>query len=162
MTTQAFYAIQKAAGIARTGTFDAATQRALDARVVPTPRSTTGYVAEVDKGHQLVMLVSNGRLVKAFNTSTGNGKRYRSGNGYDVAITPEGSFKIYNQINGLRISELGELWRPKYFTGGYALHGSPSIPPYPASHGCVRLSNAAINWMWDTNALPMGTPVLVY
>jgi len=26
-----------------------------------------------------------------------------------------------------------------YFTGGYAIHGTPSVPPYPASHGCVRI-----------------------
>ena len=162
ITTQAIYALQKSARIARTGVFDAATQRALDAEVRPVARSTAGYVAEVDKTRQIVMLVSNGRVLKVFNTSTGNGARYRSGSGYATAITPEGSFRIYNQINGLRISELGELWRPKYFTGGYAFHGSPSIPPYPASHGCVRLSNAAINWIWDTNAMPMGTSVLVY
>ena len=162
VTTQALYAIQKSARIARTGQFDSATQRALDAGVVPLPRSTSGYVAEVDKTRQIVMLVSNGRVLRVFNTSTGNGARYRSGDGWAVAHTPEGQFKIYNQINGLRVSELGELWRPKYFTGGYAMHGSPSIPPYPASHGCVRLSNAAINWIWDTGSLPMGTAVHVY
>jgi lipoprotein-anchoring transpeptidase ErfK/SrfK len=161
-TTQALYALQKAAGIARTGAFDGATQRALDAGVQPTPASTSGYWVEVDKTHQLVMLVSNGRVLQTFNTSTGNEKRYRSGRGWAIAHTPEGQFRIYNQINALRISELGALWRPKYFTGGYALHGSPSIPPSPASHGCVRLSNAAINWMWDTNAVPLGTSVYVY
>ena len=163
LTTQALYALQKAAGIPRTGQFDGATQRALDAQVVPTPRSTAGYTAEVDKSRQLLMIVSNGRVIRTFNTSTGSGARYRtSSGGYEIAHTPEGSFKIYSQINALRVSDLGELWRPKYFTGGYAIHGSPSIPPYPASHGCVRLSNAAINWIWDTNALPLNTPVLVY
>ena len=161
-TTQALYALQKAAGIARTGQFDGATARALDAQVLPTARSTEGYVFEVNKSTQLLMMVSNGRVVRVFNTSTGNGKPYNDDGRRAIAVTPEGSFKIYNQINGLRISSLGELWRPKYFTGGYAIHGSPSIPPYPASHGCVRLSNAAINWLWDTNSLPMGTPVLVY
>ncbi|MDP9441149.1 MAG: L,D-transpeptidase family protein [Actinomycetota bacterium] len=162
LTTQALYALQKAAGIPRTGQFDAATARALDQGVVPTPRSTSGYVAEIDKGRQLLMLVSNGRIVRVFNTSTGNGARYRSGSGTAIAHTPEGSFSVERQINGLRISELGQLFRPKYFTGGYAIHGSPSIPPYPASHGCVRVSNAAINFLWDTGALPLGTPVFVY
>ena len=162
LTTQALYALQKAAGIPRTGQFDAATARALDERVLPTPRSTTGYVAEIDKTRQLLMLVSNGRIVRVFNTSTGNGARYRSGSGTAIAHTPEGAFSVERQINGLRISELGQLFRPKYFTGGYAIHGSPSIPPYPASHGCVRVSNAAINFLWDTGALPLGTPVFVY
>jgi peptidoglycan hydrolase-like protein with peptidoglycan-binding domain len=162
LTTQALYALQKSAGIPRTGNFDAATSRALDAGVLPTPRSTSGYVAEVDKTRQVLMLVSNGRIVRVFNVSTGNGARYRSGSGYATAITPEGSFRVERQINGTRISELGELYRPKYFTGGYAIHGSPSIPPYPASHGCVRVSNGAINFLWDSGSLPLGTPVLVY
>jgi lipoprotein-anchoring transpeptidase ErfK/SrfK len=29
------------------------------------------------------------------------------------------------------------MWRPNYFYGGYALHGSTSVPTYAASHGCV-------------------------
>ena len=162
LTTQALYALQKSAGIARTGSFDAATQRALDQGVLPTPRSTVGYVAEINKTRQVLMLVSNGRVVRVFNTSTGNGARYRSGSGYATAITPEGNFSVQRQINGTRISDLGELFRPKYFTGGYAIHGSPSIPPHPASHGCVRVSNGAINFLWDSGSLPLGTPVLVY
>ena len=162
LTTQALYALQKSAGIPRTGNFDAATQRALDNGVLPTPRSTTGYVAEIDKRRQVLMLVSNGRVVRVINVSTGNGARYRSGSGWATAITPEGNFRVERQINGLRISDLGELFRPKYFTGGYAIHGSPSIPPYPASHGCVRVSNGAINFLWDSGSLPLGTPVLVY
>ncbi|MBW3615476.1 MAG: L,D-transpeptidase family protein, partial [Actinobacteria bacterium] len=160
-TTQALYALQKAAGIPRTGQFDAPTARALDERVLPTPRTTSGYGVEIDKSRQLLMLVSNGRIVRVFNTSTGNGARYRSGSGTAIAHTPEGSFSVLRQINGLRISELGQLFRPKYFTGGYAIHGSPSIPPYPASHGCVRVSNAAINFLWDSGEMPIGTPVLV-
>jgi peptidoglycan hydrolase-like protein with peptidoglycan-binding domain len=162
LTTQALYALQKSAGIPRTGNFDGATQRALDAGVLPTPRSTSGYVGEVDKTRQVLMLVSNGRVVRVFNVSTGNEARYRSGSGYAIAHTPEGNFKIERQINGTRISDLGELYRPKYFTGGYAVHGSPSIPPYPASHGCVRVSNGAINYLWDSGTLPLGTPLLVY
>ncbi len=161
-TTQALYALQKSAGIARTGNFDAATSRALDDKVLPTPRSTSGYVAEVDKSRQILMLVSNGRVNRVINVSTGNGARYKSGSGTALAITPEGNFTIQRQINGLRISELGELFRPKYFTGGYAIHGSPSIPPFPASHGCVRVSNGAINFLWDSGELPLGTPFHVY
>lgn len=159
LTTQALYALQKSAGISRTGQFDGPTQRALADGALPTPRSTSGYVAEIDKSLQVLMLVSNGRIVKVFNTSTGNDRPYGNGN---VAHTPEGSFTIYRQINGLRISDLGALFRPKYFTGGYAIHGSASIPPYPASHGCARVSNGAINFLWDSGSLPLGTPLLVY
>jgi lipoprotein-anchoring transpeptidase ErfK/SrfK len=58
--------------------------------------------------------------------------------------------------------ELGSMYRPKYFRGGWAVHGSGSIPPWPASHGCVRVSNAAMDWMWDTWGAPLGTAVHVY
>lgn len=54
------------------------------------------------------------------------------------------------------------LYRPRYFVGGYAIHGSPSIPPFPASHGCARVSNAAINFIWSENLLPMGSQVWSY
>ena len=64
------------------------------------------------------------------------------------------------EVNGWRKSDLGLLWRPAYFTGGYAVHGSLSVPPFPASHGCVRLTMASMNRLYDR--LPVGTPVLVY
>ena len=69
---------------------------------------------------------------------------------------------MQRQIDGMRVSRLGELWRPKYFTGGYALHGSPSVPGYPASHGCVRLSDGAIDFVWSGGLAPIGRTVWVY
>ena len=42
------------------------------------------------------------------------------------------------------------------------MHGSGSIPGQPASHGCARLSNAAIDFIWDFGLVPKGTPVSVY
>ena len=68
---------------------------------------------------------------------------------------------VQRQIDGMRVSRLGELWRPKYFYRGWAVHGSPSIPPYPASHGCARLSNAAIDMIWAEGLMPIGARVLV-
>nr|WP_241769891.1 L,D-transpeptidase [Cellulosimicrobium sp. MM] len=68
------------------------------------------------------------------------------------------------QVDGNHSSslELGDMWRPKFFTGGIAVHGSGSIPPWPASHGCVRVANSAMNWLWDTWRADPGTTVLVY
>lgn len=123
------------------------------------PRLNNGRQVEVDKTRQIIIVSVNGQTEWVFNTSTGNGKPY--GNGA-VAITPEGNFTFSRQIDGLRISALGELFRPKYFTGGYAIHGSPSVPAFPASHGCVRVTNAAINFIWANNVIPLGTPVWVY
>ena len=43
-----------------------------------------------------------------------------------------------------------------------ALHGYESVPPYPASHGCVRVTNAAIDFVWNNNLAPIGMAVFVY
>ena len=71
-----------------------------------------------------------------FPISSGNGEAYTNEFGsFSNAHTPTGNFKIQRHIRGERISFLGVLWNPWYFTGGYALHGSPSVPAFPASHG---------------------------
>jgi lipoprotein-anchoring transpeptidase ErfK/SrfK len=36
------------------------------------------------------------------------------------------------------------------------------VPPFPVSHGCVRMTNAAIDWVWANNVIPIGTEVWVY
>ncbi len=159
LTTQQVYAFQKANGLPRDGVLDGAELGVLERATRVVPRLNSGRQVEVDKTRQIIIVSVNGQTEWVFNTSTGNGKPY--GNGA-VAITPEGNFTFSRQIDGLRISALGELFRPKYFTGGYAIHGSPSVPPFPASHGCVRVTNAAINFIWANNLIPLGTPVWVY
>jgi len=74
--------------------------------------------------------------------------------------TPEGRFAIYEKRTGWDHSPLGVLWNPMYFTGGYAVHGNPSVPPYPASHGCVRVPMWIADWMFETN--DYGETVYVY
>lgn len=59
-----------------------------------------------------------------------------------------------------RQSSLGLLWRPNYFHGGVALHGSTSVPTYAASHGCGRVTVPAMDRIWSQ--LFIGEPVHVY
>jgi hypothetical protein len=161
-TEQAVWALQKAAGLARDGVAGPATWRALQAHVVPQPRSSSGYVIEVNLANDLLMVVNNGHLLYTLNTSTGGGYTYTDQGVTSVAITPSGLFHTYRVLDGLDVDSLGALWRPRFFTGGYAIHGDSSVPPYPVSHGCVRVSNEAIDWIWATNIDPIGTPVWVY
>jgi hypothetical protein len=56
-------------------------------------------------------------------------------------------FTFYRRIDGLRHAPLGVLYRPWYFTGGYAVHGSSDVPAHPASHGCVRVTNWDADWL---------------
>jgi len=163
-TQQAVYALQKAAGIGRDGSVGPITQKALDQGVRPTARSKagSGYLVEIDLTKQLLMFVKGGQVIATLNTSTGSNQHYVYKGDTFLADTPTGHFKVGRQIDGVRHGPLGDLYRPKYFNGGIAVHGSPSIPPYPASHGCARVSNAAINWIWSTNKLPLKTKVWVY
>jgi peptidoglycan hydrolase-like protein with peptidoglycan-binding domain len=163
-TQQAVFALQKAAGIGRDGTVGPKTQKALDQGVRPKAKSKagSGYLLEINLSKQLLMFVKDGQVVAALNTSTGSNRHYDYQGQTYLADTPTGHFKVGRQIDGIRHGPLGDLFRPKYFNGGIAVHGSPSIPPYPASHGCARVSNAAINWIWSTNKVPLKTRVWVY
>jgi hypothetical protein len=161
-TEQAVFAFQKAAGITRDGSVGPVTSAALAQGVVPHPRSTSGHVIEVDLARQLVMLVTDGKVDDALNTSTGGGYKYTDQGQTYTADTPVGTFHVYRQVDGMVVDSLGQLWRPKFFDSGFALHGDTDVPPYPVSHGCVRVSNDAIDWIWSNNLAPIGTEVWVY
>ena len=161
-TEQAVYAFQKAAGIGRDGSVGPVTSAAVAHGAVPHPRSASGHVIEVDLARQLVMLVSDGKLDYVLNTSTGGGYNYTDRGVTYKADTPVGTFHVYRQTDGMVTDSLGQLWRPKFFDSGFALHGDTDVPPYPVSHGCVRVSNQAIDWIWANNLAPIGTEVWVY
>ncbi|MEV0892234.1 L,D-transpeptidase family protein [Promicromonospora sp. NPDC050262] len=163
-TQQAVFALQKAGGLYRDGVVGDATLAAADKGVVPRPQTSSGKVLEIDIDRQLVLAVENGTVVKVINASSGNGETYEAKGATYTAYTPRGSFAVYREENRMYASrlELGDMWRPKFFTGGIAVHGSASVPAFPASHGCVRVSNSAMDWIWDSWGAPSGTPVVVY
>jgi peptidoglycan hydrolase-like protein with peptidoglycan-binding domain len=144
-------AFQKVNSLARDGIVGARTWAALDRPVVPRPRySHSGYSVEVNLTKQVVYLARQGAVVRIYNSSTGKAS----------TPTPTGNFTVNRRIDGWRQSSLGLLWRPNYFYQGYAVHGSTSVPNYPASHGCVRLTVQAMNRLWPI--LRIGTPVHLY
>lgn len=151
-TAQAVMAVQKVHGLARDGVCGPNTWAVIDRLNRPRGRTTSGTVMEVDLARQVVIFVVSGRTRWVFNTSTGkSGWR-----------TPRGRYRIFRQVNRMDYGPLGALWRPKYFNGGIAIHGSGSIPGYPASHGCARVSNAAMNYVWGSGLAPIGRRVWVY
>ena len=162
LTEQAVFALQKAAGITRDGVVGPATWSRLSAGVRPSVRTRTGTWFEVDKARQLCLYVVDGRLMMTLDTSTGSGHRYYSRGAWHVALTPSGSFRVYRKVNGWDDGPLGALWRPAYFNGGIALHGYGSVPAYPASHGCVRVSISAMDMLWSSGRVPIGRRVTVY
>jgi peptidoglycan hydrolase-like protein with peptidoglycan-binding domain len=162
-TTQAVYAFQKVEGLPISGRADPATRQRLASAARPKPASPAGDLIEFDKARQVLIVVRGGQAAHVFNASSGTegtytykGRKYR-------ANTPEGRFAITWEVNGYQESHLGRLYRPKYFhPDGIAFHGAAFVPPYPASHGCVRLSNAAIDFIWNQKLAPVGSPVWVY
>ena len=86
---------------------------------------------EVDKTRQLLLIVNNGKVGEILNTSTGSGLPYQYAGQTYTALTPSGQFTIFRQVDGDDPGPLGDLWRPKYFNGGIAIHGAASIPGYP-------------------------------
>ena len=162
LTRQAVMAFQKAEGLGRDGVAGPITQERLAGAGRQSSRAG-GTGLEIDLERQILMVVQGGQVQWVINTSTGNNETYTSSTGGSArAITPPGSFTIYREIDGVREAPLGTLYRPKYFNGGIAIHGSGSIPAHPASHGCARVTNSAMDMLWSSGVAAMGTPVTVY
>lgn len=123
---------------------------------LPTPR------IEVDLARQIAFVVLAGQPVVTLNVSTGSNLHYTdpTTGGDALAYTPVGTFSVMRKIDADQKAPLGTLHRPLYFYGGWAVHGAASVPAYPASHGCVRVSNDDADWLFPQIAV--GTAVVVY
>jgi N-acetylmuramoyl-L-alanine amidase len=149
---QSVYAFQKVTGLPRTGAVDTAFWRRLEAASIPEPRyRTPANHIEVDKARQVLFIVRNGEVALVSPVSTAGIAGY---------YTPVGKFAILRKVAGYDPSPLGTLLNPMYFYGGYAIHGNPSVPAYPASHGCIRVPNFVIYRLFGSE--PYGETVYVY
>ena len=120
---EAVLAFQKVHGLPRTGRVEPWLWRRLLQAGIPRAQRGGDYI-EVDKTRQVLFVVRAGRVSRVVHVSTG-----ATGN------TPLGSWRVYRKVGGWD----WVLWYPLYFKGGFAIHGYPSVPAYPASHGCVRI-----------------------
>lgn len=160
-TQQAVMALQKAHGLTRDGVVGPNTWPAIYDPDTPRPRTAASW--EIDKDRQLQLDARWGWANWVFNTSTGSGQRYWHSGGYwAVADTPSGRFDFFRRVDGMDRGPLGSLWRPIYFNGGIAVHGFDYVPGYPASHGCCRVSDPAMNFIWRSGRAPLGRSVYVY
>lgn len=145
----AVYAFQKVAGLPVNGHFTDREWGAMVGHPQLQPRRPDlgpNHV-EIDLARQLVILVRDGRVRHAFHTSSGK------------ASTPtvRGTFSVYEKRN---TRQANHMYRSIFFYRGYAIHGYPSIPLYPASAGCLRLYDGDADVVFPQ--VQMGERVVVY
>ena len=160
-TQQAVYAFQKVNGMARTGrATDDVLARIAAASIPPLMVPGAGGThAEIDVARQVLFFVKAGSLFKIVPISTGSGQRFCVDGRCSTAVTPGGAFRVYGKYRGWQNGNLGKLYSPSYFNGGIAVHGYPSVPVRPASHGCVRVPMRIADY-WHT-LVKKGDPVYV-
>ena len=163
MSRHAIMAFQKVHGLKRTGVLSASLLEKM--REASTPEAKHGGPAhiEVDLTRQVLFMVGDdGKVNLIVPISSGSGEKYwdKTTKKFEVASTPRGEFKIQRKINGTRKAPLGSIYYPSYFLRGWAVHGSASIPPKPASHGCVRVPRGADKILFKQ--MPVGMSIHLY
>lgn len=162
LTQQAVWALQKTSRLYRDAIVGPMTWAAIDSGRRAMPRYAGDHI-EIDKTRQLLIVTRAGRSDHTFNTSTGSGQAFTYQGRRMIARTPSGSYRVYRaNTRGWEYGSLGGLYKPFYFDGGIAIHGSPSIPPYPDSHGCCRVSTAGQNFLISSRGLLLNERVYVY
>ena len=130
-TTTAVLGFQKWANLTRDGALGATTVAALVRSTRPVPGlRAPGRRIEVQLRRQVALLIQDNKVTRTVHISSGTG-----------GLTPRGSFRIYRKER-FSWSVPFKVWLPwaSYFTGGIAFHEYGSVPTYPASHGCIRVS----------------------
>jgi peptidoglycan hydrolase-like protein with peptidoglycan-binding domain len=157
----ALVAFQKEAGLEKTGRLSFTALEALRSAAPPKPIESGYPHVEVDLRKQILFFVdADGGVSRILPVSTGSGKLFTSRGRTRRAITPTGRFTVDRKIAGWRKSPLGLLYYPNYINDGVAIHGNPSVPASPVSHGCIRIPMFAAK---DFSQLtPIGTPVIVH
>jgi lipoprotein-anchoring transpeptidase ErfK/SrfK len=157
----AVMAFQKVNGLSADGAIGEQTLAALNKPKTPSLQGSASSRIEVDLTKQVLYLVEGGSLVRILPVSSGSGAEYTTASGGTArSLTPVGSYAIQRKIPGVREAELGSLYDPMYFYQGWAIHGSGSVPAYPASHGCIRVTQADALWLYPR--VPIGFPVMIY
>jgi hypothetical protein len=106
-----------------------------------------GKHVEVDISKQVMALADGGEPKYVFHVATG------------AAATPSdvGGFTFYRKDPGF--NSIG-MYYSVYYNRGEATHGYHSVPPYPASHGCIR--NPIPDSIFIYNWIDLGDKMFVY
>ena len=107
---------------------------------------------------------NNGKVVRS---GRGSGGRHYCKDIRRSCRTPSGTFRIISKRGASCRSSrypLGGGGAPMpycmFFSKYYAIHGSPDVPNYNASHGCVRVRPNDARWL-HKNFMHIGTKVII-
>ena len=157
-TRSALIAFQKYQGRPVTGQLTLDELEALRTSTSPKAREPGYAHVEVDVDRQVLLMVSDDGRVRVLPISTGSGKPFMDEGETSIAYTPRGRFIVYDKVVGWEKGS--SMYYSNYISGGVAIHGYPTVPIQPASHGCIRIPIFAAREM--SRLLPIGTIVLVY
>lgn len=156
--SDALIAFQKVHGLPeKSGQLDKETEIALKYARKPKPKEfTKGIHIEVDLKKQLLYVVDGGEVMYILHTSTGRESK-----------TPKGSFNIYQKVvsgwvtaYSPEMEPQGQMYKPLKFYGPFYIHGSGSVPTYPASLGCIRVDPRHMDFLHQITSV--GTKVFIY
>ncbi len=152
-TQVAVLAFQKWEGLDRDGVLGPKTLARLQKATRPTPitRGPAGRRTEVLLDRQVTLAIENNRVVRTLHISSGSPE----------TPTPPGDYKVYAKYEKWWSVPFREwlLWALP-FNGGIAFHEFAEVPPYAASHGCVRESYTTAKWLYDFGSVGMPVKVL--
>jgi hypothetical protein len=160
-THHAVVAFQKVHGMKRSGVVGRGVWARLDSAKAPKPKyDLRGRYIEVSVTHQVLYYVVAGKVDRVLDASTGHEQWFEVDGEMRLGHTARGSFQIYKQIPGWNMSSVGGMYDSSFFIGREAIHGYPDVPPYPASHGCVRVTIDSVGRLWPE--MTMGLRVFIY
>jgi hypothetical protein len=134
--------------------------RILESRTI-VPKSTPGFHIEVNLALRVLYFVSDdGTVDHILPIAVGRNSMFLHNGRRRVARTPKGTFTITRKINGWRRTELGNMYYPNYFLGGFAIHGSKRLTVSSYTFGCIGIPEFAAPVF--SQLVPIGTKVLIF
>lgn len=139
-TARAVLAFRKVTGMRRTeiASSDVFRKLAAGAGAFHIRFPTHGKHVEADLSLQVIALIRNGVVERIYPVSSGK----------PSTPTIRGHFRVYQKSSGTNAKG---MFMSSYFIRGYAIHGYPSVPVFPASHGCLRVpmqeAVSIYNWL---------------
>jgi lipoprotein-anchoring transpeptidase ErfK/SrfK len=124
---------------------------------------------EVNQNIEVLVLYKNNKVRWILHVSSGGGYYFCNQGSCGYAVTPDGNFKAYYMNSGWYWSPLcgsaaGCMYNPVWVdpAAGVAIHGDPSVPWYPVSHGCIRIWMDAATWFYKDLTIGGKHPTPVY